>query len=123
MFTSCFRQETSGSNVVLYMLLKQGKEFNYYLISDVLFPERVTTYGCHSCDFVGLSCRSGFTTLPPMLLQEQPVVLLLLERGSVSWSLAMDECSGHQDLRGSGHQSVIPTSMGELSCIPQACPA
>jgi hypothetical protein len=26
----------------------------------------------------------------------------------VYWSLAMDECSGHEDLRGSGRRSVIP---------------
>jgi hypothetical protein len=26
----------------------------------------------------------------------------------VSWSLAMDERGGHEDLCGSGHQSVIP---------------
>jgi hypothetical protein len=26
----------------------------------------------------------------------------------VSWSLAMDECDGHEDLRGSGRRSVIP---------------
>jgi hypothetical protein len=29
-------------------------------------------------------CQSGFTTLPPVLLQEQPVVVLLLERALVS---------------------------------------
>jgi hypothetical protein len=54
MLTSCFRQETSGSNVVLYMLLKQGKESNCYLASIVSFPERATGYGCHSSDLVGL---------------------------------------------------------------------
>jgi hypothetical protein len=53
-------------------------------------------------------CLSGFMTLPPVLLQEQPVVVLLLERALVSWSLAIDECGGHQDLRGSGHRSVTP---------------
>jgi hypothetical protein len=35
-------------------------------------------------------------------------VVLLLERDLISWSLAMDECGGHEDLRGSGHRSVIP---------------
>jgi hypothetical protein len=35
--------------------------------------------------------RSGFTTLPTVPLQEQPVVVLLLEGTLVSWSLAMDE--------------------------------
>jgi hypothetical protein len=35
-------------------------------------------------------------------------VVLLLEGALVSWSLAMDERSGHENLRGSGHRSVIP---------------
>jgi hypothetical protein len=30
-------------------------------------------------------CRSGFTTLSPVPLQEQPVVVLLLEGALVSW--------------------------------------
>jgi hypothetical protein len=47
-------------------------------------------------------------TLPPVSLQEQPAVVLLLEGALVSWSLAMDERGGHEDLRGSGHWSVIP---------------
>jgi hypothetical protein len=47
-------------------------------------------------------------TLPPVLLQEQPVVVLLLEGGLVSWSLAMDKHGGHEDLRGSDRRSVIP---------------
>jgi hypothetical protein len=58
--------------------------------------------------FVSLYCRSGFTTLPPVLLQEHPVVVLLLERVLVSWSLDIDECGGHADLRGSGRRSVKP---------------
>jgi hypothetical protein len=53
-------------------------------------------------------CRSGFTTLPPVPLQEQPVVVFLLEGALVSWLLAMREYGGHEDLRGSGRQSVIP---------------
>jgi hypothetical protein len=53
-------------------------------------------------------CRIGFATLPPELLQEQLVVVLLLERVLVSWSLAMDEHGGHENLRGSGRRSVIP---------------
>jgi hypothetical protein len=32
----------------------------------------------------------------------------LLERVLVSWSLAMDERGGHEDLRDSGRRSVIP---------------
>jgi hypothetical protein len=43
-----------------------------------------------------------------MLLQEQPAVVLLLEGTLVSWSLAIDECGGHEDLCGSDRQSVIP---------------
>jgi hypothetical protein len=43
-----------------------------------------------------------------VLLQEQPVVVLLLEETLISWSLAIDECGGYEDLRGSGHRSVIP---------------
>jgi hypothetical protein len=35
-------------------------------------------------------------------------VVLLLERDLVSWSLAMDERGGHEDLRGSSRRSVIP---------------
>jgi hypothetical protein len=53
-------------------------------------------------------CRSGFATLPPVPLQEQPAVVLLLEGSLVSWSLAMDKRGGHEDLRGSGRRSVIP---------------
>jgi hypothetical protein len=51
-------------------------------------------------------------------------VVLLLEGTLVSWSLAMDECGGHEDLRGSGRRSVIPYVHGrtELYCA-QACPA
>jgi hypothetical protein len=45
-------------------------------------------------------------------------VVLLLEGPLVSWSLAMDERGGHEDLRGSGRQSVIPYVHGrtELYC-------
>jgi hypothetical protein len=41
-------------------------------------------------------------TLPPVLLPEQPAVILLLGMVLVSWSLAIDEHGGHEDLRGSG---------------------
>jgi hypothetical protein len=53
-------------------------------------------------------CLSGFMTLPPVLLPEQPDVVLLFERALVSWSLAIDERAGHQDLCGSGRRSVTP---------------
>jgi hypothetical protein len=49
-----------------------------------------------------------FMTLPPVPLQEQSVVVLLLKEALVSWLLAMREYGGHEDLRGSGRQSVIP---------------
>jgi hypothetical protein len=60
------------------------------------------------------NCRSGFTTLPPVLLQEQPAVVILLESAFVSWSLAMDEHGEHEDLRGSNHRSVIPYVHGRM---------
>jgi hypothetical protein len=53
-------------------------------------------------------CQSGFTTFQSVLLQEQTTVVLLLERALISWSLAMDERIGHQDLCGLGHQNVKP---------------
>jgi hypothetical protein len=53
-------------------------------------------------------CRSGFTTLPLVPLQEQPVVVLLLEGHRSLGELAIWEYGGHQDLRGSGRRSVIP---------------
>jgi hypothetical protein len=45
-------------------------------------------------------------------------VILLLEGDLVSWSLAMDEYSELEDLRGSGRRSVIPYVHGrtELYC-------
>jgi hypothetical protein len=50
-------------------------------------------------------------------------VVLLLERVLASWSLAMDERSGHEDLCGSGHRSVIPYVHGktELYCSSLPC--
>jgi hypothetical protein len=53
-------------------------------------------------------CRSGFTTLPPVPLQEQPIVVLLLEGLRSHKVLVIREYGGHEDLRGSGHRSVIP---------------
>jgi hypothetical protein len=45
-------------------------------------------------------------------------VVLLLEGALVSWSLAMDERGGHEDLHGSDRWSVIPCVHGrtELYC-------
>jgi hypothetical protein len=45
-------------------------------------------------------------------------VFILLEMVLVSWSLAIDEHGGHEDLRGSGRRSVIPYVHGrtELYC-------
>jgi hypothetical protein len=50
-------------------------------------------------------------------------VVLLLDETLVSWSLAMDEHSGHKDLRGSDHQSVIPYvhERTELYCSSLTC--
>jgi hypothetical protein len=53
-------------------------------------------------------CRNGFVTLSLVPLQEQSTVVLLLDEVLVYWSLAMDERSGHKNLRGSGCRSVIP---------------
>jgi hypothetical protein len=69
------------------------------------------------------TCRSGFMTLPPVLLQEQPAVVLLWGKTLASWLLVMDERGGHQDLCGSGHRSVIPYEHGriELYCTSLPC--
>jgi hypothetical protein len=67
-------------------------------------------------------CQSGFVTLPPEPLQEQPTVVLLWGRTLASWLLALGECGEHGDLRGSDRLSVIPCIHGrtELYCA-QAC--
>jgi hypothetical protein len=69
-------------------------------------------------------CRNGFMTLPPVLLQEQHTIVLLLKRVLVSWSLVMDEYGEHEDLRGLDHRSVIPHVHGrmELYCSRLALP-
>jgi hypothetical protein len=50
-------------------------------------------------------------------------VVLLLEGVVVSWSLAIDERNGHEDLRGSGRRSVIIYVHGrtELYCSSLPC--
>jgi hypothetical protein len=50
-------------------------------------------------------------------------VFLLWRRVLVSWSLAMDERSGNQDLCGSDHRSVIPYihRRTELYCTSLSC--
>jgi hypothetical protein len=50
-------------------------------------------------------------------------VVLLLEGVVVSWSLAMDERGGYEDLRALGHWSVIPYVHGktELYCSGLPC--
>jgi hypothetical protein len=62
-------------------------------------------------------------TLPPVPLQKQPVVVLLLDGALVSWSLAMDERGGHEDLCGSGRRSIIPYVHGrtKLYCSSLPC--
>jgi hypothetical protein len=69
-------------------------------------------------------CQSGFMTLLLALLQEQPVVVLYLERALVSWLLARDGHGEHSGLRGSGHQSVTPYvhERRELYCSSLAPP-
>jgi hypothetical protein len=49
-------------------------------------------------------------------------VVLLLEGALVSWSLALDERSGHEDLRGSGHRSVIPYVHGRIELYCSSLP-
>jgi hypothetical protein len=50
-------------------------------------------------------------------------VVLLLDGALVSWSLAIDERGGHEDLRGSGRRSVISYVHGrmELYCSSLPC--
>jgi hypothetical protein len=50
-------------------------------------------------------------------------VVLLLGRDLASWSLAIDECGGHEDLRGLDHRSVIPYvhRRSELYCLSLSC--
>jgi hypothetical protein len=64
-----------------------------------------------------VKCRSGFVTLPPVLLQEQSAVVLLLEGALVSWSLAIDERGGHENLCGSARRSVIPYIHGRTGVV------
>jgi hypothetical protein len=59
-------------------------------------------------------CRSDFATLPPVLLPEQPAVVLLFERDLVSWLLAIDEYGEQEDLRGSDRRSVTPYVHGRM---------
>jgi hypothetical protein len=58
-----------------------------------------------------------------VLLQEQPAVVLVLERDLISWSLAIDERGGHEDLRGLSRWSVIPYIHGrmKLYCSSLSC--
>jgi hypothetical protein len=67
-------------------------------------------------------CQSGFTTLSPVLLQEQPDVILLLEGALVSWSLAMYERGEHGDLRSSGRRSVISYVHGRTELYYSSVP-
>jgi hypothetical protein len=62
-------------------------------------------------------------TFSSVLLYEQLTVVLLLEGALVSWSLAIDERGGHEDLYGSDRQSVIPYVHGrtEFYCSSLSC--
>jgi hypothetical protein len=64
--------------------------------------------------------RNDFTTLLSVVLQEQPAMILLLERVLISWSSAIDERSEHKNLRGSDRQSVIPYVHGRMKLY---CPS
>jgi hypothetical protein len=52
-----------------------------------------------------------------------PLWILLMEGALVSWSLAIDEYGGHEDLCGSGRRSVIPYVHGRtgLYCSSLPC--
>jgi hypothetical protein len=52
-----------------------------------------------------------------VLLEEQLAVVLLLEGVLVSWSLAIDERGGHEDLRDSDYQSIIPYVHGRMEFL------
>jgi hypothetical protein len=73
---------------------------NSLSIEAKLFAEKHSTRDC--------ACRRGFTTFPPVSLQEQPAVVLLLKGHRSLGELAIREYAGHEDLRGSGRRSVIP---------------
>jgi hypothetical protein len=47
---------------------------------EVLKTSATVAYLCRAMWYRQGYCRSGFTTLSPMLLREQPAVVLLLER-------------------------------------------
>jgi hypothetical protein len=49
-------------------------------------------------------------------------MVLLLERVLVSWSLAMDERGGHEDLRDSSRQSVISYVHGRTELYYSSLP-
>jgi hypothetical protein len=61
-------------------------------------------------------------THPLIPLQEQSVVVLLLEGALISSSLAMDERSGHEDLRGLRRWSVIPYVNGRMKLYCSSLP-
>jgi hypothetical protein len=77
----------------------------YYWHTHILFRSYYHTFLMNR---VITMCRSGFTTLPPVPLQEQPAVVLLLEGLRSHKVLVIREYGGHEDLRGSGRRSVIP---------------
>jgi hypothetical protein len=62
-------------------------------------------YNTSTCAATGAACCGSFIGVALM-----------------SWSLAMDERGGHDDLRGSGRLSVIPYIHGRTElCCGQAC--
>ena len=72
----------------------------------VMKPEKPRTAKC--APYLARKMSKWFTTLSPVPLQKQPAVVLLLEGLRSHKMLVIREYGGHEDLRGSGHQSVIP---------------
>jgi hypothetical protein len=52
----------------------------------------------------------------------KPVVVLLWGRVLASWSLAIDERGGHEDLRRSGRRSIIPYAHGRMKLYCSSLP-
>jgi hypothetical protein len=93
---------------------------NFSLFFHCMF---IHLFMCSDSVPVKLACRNDFTTLSLLLLQKQFTVIFLLEETLIPWSLALDECGGHKDLRGSVHRSVIPYihRRTELYCTSLSC--
>jgi hypothetical protein len=60
--------------------------------------------------------------LPPVLLQEHLIVVLLLKKVLVSWSLAKNERGGHEDLCGFDRRSIISYVHGRTELYYSSLP-